>query len=145
MQDQDVVRHQTNEAPIVIRSTGLSMEAKEMFDTIAKRAYEIFEAKGRAKGRDLDHWLQAEAELFEPATLHVKESPEGVTVLADVRGFAPKDLEIDLEPKRVTIIGKHRRPTEKRSTRILRACNCPLRSTRITPGRGSKREFSSWT
>jgi hypothetical protein len=30
---------------------------------IAKRAYAIWEVEGRPSGRDLDHWLRAEAEL----------------------------------------------------------------------------------
>ena len=65
MHDQNVVRHQTTEPPIVIKTTGLGVEAKEMLDAIARRAYNIFEARGRIKGRDLDNWLQAEAELFD--------------------------------------------------------------------------------
>jgi len=30
---------------------------------IARRAYEIFEARGGAEGHDVDDWLQAEREL----------------------------------------------------------------------------------
>ena len=30
---------------------------------IAKRAYSIWEIEGRPSGRDLDHWLRAEAEV----------------------------------------------------------------------------------
>ena len=99
MYEQNVVRHQTTEPPIVIRTTGLSVEAREMLDAIARRAYNIFEAKGRIEGRDLDNWLQAEAELFERTPLNIGESQDGVTVLAEVRDFTPKDLEIDLEPE----------------------------------------------
>ncbi len=32
-------------------------------DDVARRAYEIFEREGRPEGRDLEHWLMAEAEL----------------------------------------------------------------------------------
>ena len=31
-------------------------------DEIARRAYEIFEERGRVNGHDLDDWLQAERE-----------------------------------------------------------------------------------
>ena len=34
---------------------------------IAKRAYALWEQEGRPDGRDLDHWLQAEAELASSA------------------------------------------------------------------------------
>jgi HSP20 family protein len=115
MQEKGVVRHQTTTPPIVIRTTGLSVEAKEMLDAIARRAYEIFEAKGRARGHDLENWFEAESELFERTRVDVKETHEGLTVLADVRRFAPKELEVDLEPRRVTIIGKHQSQAERKT------------------------------
>jgi hypothetical protein len=34
---------------------------------IAKRAYAIWEREGCPKGRELEHWLKAEAELDKPA------------------------------------------------------------------------------
>src|SRR6201987_2289905 len=115
MQDQDMVRQQVTEPPIVIKTTGLSVEAREMMDSIARRAYEIFESKGRARGHDLENWFEAESELFERTPVDVKETPEGLTVLADVRRFAPKELEVDLEPRRVTIIGKHQTQAERKT------------------------------
>jgi HSP20 family protein len=136
MQEQDMVRQQATEPPIVIKTSGLSVEAKEMMDSIARRAYEIFESKGRARGHDLENWFEAESELFERTPVDIKESPEGVTVLADVRRFAPRELEVDLEPRRVTIIGKHQaeaerktdisRSSEKRTTRLLRSLELPV-------------------
>jgi HSP20 family molecular chaperone IbpA len=136
MHEQNVVRHQTTEPPIVIRTTGLSVEARDMPDAIARRAYDIFEAKGRIKGRDLDNWLQAEAELFERTPLNIGESQDSVTVLAEVHDFTPKELEIDLEPKRVTIIGRGRTQVEqdagtsarsqKRTVRLLRSVQLPV-------------------
>ena len=44
----------------------------ESNDDVARRAYEIFESRGRAHGSDLDHWLEAEREL--------KAKPGSVTV-----------------------------------------------------------------
>ena len=136
MHEQNVVRHQTTEPPIMIRTTGLSVEARDMLDAIARRAYDIFEAKGRIKGRDLDNWLQAEAELFERTPLNIGESQDSVTVLAEVHDFTPKELEIDLEPKRVTIIGRGRAQVKqdagtsvhshKRSVRLLRSVQLPV-------------------
>ena len=136
MQQQELARQQAAEPPIAITTTGLSVEAKEMFDMIARRAYEIFESKGRIRGRDMEHWLEAEAELFDRTPIRVKESRDGVTVFAEVRGFTPKELEVDLEPKRVTIIGRHQSQTEQRtnanrssqtrSTRLLRTLQLPV-------------------
>ena len=36
-------------------------------EQIARRAYEIYQARGANDGADLDDWLQAERELSEPA------------------------------------------------------------------------------
>lgn len=120
----------------MIRTTGLSTQARELFDSIARRAYEIFESEGRLQGHALDDWLQAEAELFQRAPLKITESREGVTVQADVRGFAPKELEVDLEPRRVTIIGKRcnsakvgtdtSSSSETLTTELLRTMQLPM-------------------
>ena len=92
-------------------------------------------AKGRTKGRELENWFEAEAQLFERTPIEMKQSPEAVTVIADVHDFAPKDLEVDLEPRRVTIIGRHHTQggrksdggvyAEKRSARLLRSLQLP--------------------
>jgi hypothetical protein len=36
-------------------------------DEVAQRAYQLWEAAGRPSGQDLEHWLQAEAELLADA------------------------------------------------------------------------------
>jgi HSP20 family protein len=136
MHEQDSNGDRRMELPIPIRTTGLSVEAKEMLESIARRAYEIFESKGRMKGRELENWLQAEAELFNPIPIEVRQFPMGVTVLAEVGGVAPRELEVDLEPKRVIIIGKRQSQTKrrtergvlpgKRSTRFLRTLQLPI-------------------
>jgi len=109
MHEQDITRHQnqTMEPSVMIRSTGLSLEARNLFDAIARRAYQIFESKGRPFGRDLENWLQAESELFERTPLRLTESKDELSVFAEVYNYEPKELEVDLEPRRVTIIGKH--------------------------------------
>ena len=38
-------------------------ESKPTQEEIAQRAYEIFVQRGRPQGHDLEHWLEAEAEL----------------------------------------------------------------------------------
>ena len=38
-------------------------------DAIAQRAYELFMQEGAAHGRDLEHWLRAEAEVLKGSAL----------------------------------------------------------------------------
>lgn len=42
---------------------------------IAKRAYRIWEGEGRPAGKDLDHWLRAEAELHAESRNSVAPGP----------------------------------------------------------------------
>jgi len=42
----------------------------------------------------------------------MKESPEGLTVLADVRRFAPKELEVDLEPRWRSLVNIKAKPND---------------------------------
>jgi Protein of unknown function (DUF2934) len=68
-----------------------------MLQLIADRAYELFEGAGRIHGHDLQHWLQAEAELCDRTTLNIIESRRLLVVLALVPGFAASELLVDLE------------------------------------------------
>jgi hypothetical protein len=43
---------------------------------IAKRAYSIWEVEGRPSGRDLDHWLRAQAEVERERAEIAKETPD---------------------------------------------------------------------
>ena len=44
----------------------IQSEPKPTHEEIARRAYEIFEERGRPHGRDQEHWLEAEAQLKAP-------------------------------------------------------------------------------
>jgi hypothetical protein len=45
------------------------------FDTIARRAYEIYQGRGSSHGADLDDWLEAERQLKEAQTRARGPSP----------------------------------------------------------------------
>ena len=87
-------------------STNIFDRINEVRDSIAKRAFEIFEGKGRWLGRELDDWLRAESELLHPMHLELAESDSDLTVKAEVPGFNAKELEINIEPRRLTVTGK---------------------------------------
>jgi hypothetical protein len=40
--------------------------SQERLEKIRQRAHELYEARGREDGQDIDDWLQAEAEFEEP-------------------------------------------------------------------------------
>lgn len=84
----------------------LNQEVQDLRDHINRRAFEIFSIHGQHTGHELTDWLEAEMEFLHPAYIEVSESPRTLIVRADVPGFKEKDLEIEVEPRRVTIAGK---------------------------------------
>jgi HSP20 family protein len=99
-------------------------DMREAFDSIARRAYEIFENNGRQLGRDLEDWFKAEAELLHPVHLDVSESEDTITVRAEVPGFDAKELQISLEPHRLTIAGKRESKKEEKKGTTLYSERC---------------------
>src|SRR5438094_4906172 len=101
-----------------------SRRSEEIYHSIARRAFEIFESSGRISGRDHEDWLKAEAELLHPIHLDIAESDEAVTVRADVPGFSAKDLDIRLEPRRVAITGERETKEERKTEKKLYSERC---------------------
>ena len=104
---------------------------REMLDTLAQRAFSIFQSKGESFGNDLANWLQAERELFHPAHIDVAESDQGFTVKAEVPGFTPKDLEVNLEGTRLTISGKREKHEERKDKKTIYSETCSDQILRV--------------
>lgn len=79
---------------------------EETHEAVARRAFEIFEGTARPAGRELEHWFNAEAELLHRVEFDLTETPHAVSVRAELGGFGPKDVELAVEPRRITISGK---------------------------------------
>ncbi|HXX44102.1 MAG TPA: Hsp20 family protein [Candidatus Acidoferrales bacterium] len=123
------------EQPVKVRIGGLTDEIKGTFETIGRRAFDIFERKGRALGHALTDWLEAEAEFLHPVRLELLESDESYRIRAEVPGFSVRELDVRIEPQRVTITGSRETAEEKQimkrvysewsSNRILRTIELP--------------------
>lgn len=80
---------------------------KEIHDLIARRAYEIFERRGRVHGSAISDWLLAESEMLYPCRHDLKELPEGLVLRAEMPGsFTTTELELSVEPRRLMVSGK---------------------------------------
>ena len=107
------------EQPSAIRTTrreSLLDTMNKTFDDIARQAFEMFESNGRTFGRDLEDWLKAEGELLHPVHMTLTE--------AEVPGFSEKELEISVEPRRLTIAGKRESEKEEKKGEIVSASTC---------------------
>lgn len=111
---KSVLAHKRKEIPVHPKEPSTFMdEVAQLFNKIEKRAYELFEGRGRENGGDLDDWFKAEGELFKPVPLDIKEQEKQLKIRAEVAGFNPEDLEINLEPSVLTIKGAQKKETEK--------------------------------
>lgn len=81
-------------------------------ESVARRAYDIFEHDGLF-GRDLENWLAAESELLQPLQVKISESGDTLVAQAQAPGFSPEDLQVSLEPGRLTITGKKEARSEQ--------------------------------
>jgi HSP20 family protein len=96
----------------------------ELFDAISRRAFELFEGDGGISGRELDHWFRAEAELLHPAHVQIKELDDAIVVDAEVPGFNANELQLSLEPRRLTISGKKQSSTEQKKGNVVYSERC---------------------
>ena len=106
-----------------IEPQNLFEQFNRIYDSIARRAFEIFEGNGRVFGRDLENWLQAESELLHPVKINMTETDGGLTVQAEVPGFTSKDLDIEMQPRCLRITGK-RETKEEKNARKIRSESC---------------------
>ena len=110
--------------PRFVEPQAIYNRMNELYDTIARRAFELFEDDGRIVGRDLDHWFKAESELLHPAHVRIRESDEAITIDAEVPGFGANELQLSLEPRRLTISGKKQSSTEEKRGKVLYSERC---------------------
>ena len=80
-------------------------------DAIAKRAFQIFESRGRTAGREQQDWILAESKVVRPIWCGVLDTEEAVEVSVDLSPFELRTgIEIVTEPRRVIISGVERSP-----------------------------------
>ena len=93
-------------------------------EAISRRAFEMFEQDGRIDGQDRRHWLEAESEFLHPMHIRMDDSDGEIVLHAEVPGFTADDLEVNVEPRRVTITGRRESRTEKRHDHGLYTKEC---------------------
>jgi HSP20 family protein len=114
-----------------IKNVRLFDQMESTFDAIARRAYELFESNGRTFGRDLENWFRAEKELLHPVSVNITESDESFEVKAEVPGFNEKEIEIGVEPRRLTVTGKRETKTEEKKGKTIYSETCSDQILRV--------------
>lgn len=92
--------------PMIVEPVALFNRMEEIQQEIARRAFELFEGRGKEPGRDFEDWSAAEAQLLAAVAIDLVESNENFKIVAKVPGFSEKDIQIAVEPNRVFLSGK---------------------------------------
>jgi len=122
--------------PLIVEAVTLFNRMEEIQQVIARRAYDLFESRGREDGHAAQDWLRAESELLLPVSIEMTETDSGLRVSATVQGFHEKDIEVSVEPRRLFISGKLEQAiapdaagtnyTGRRSEMFFRALDLPV-------------------
>lgn len=105
----------TTETPFFVEAEHLIGRMEEVTKSIAKRAYEFFEARGRQLGNELEDWFRAESEFLRQVPVTMKESETEINVQAEVPGFKADEIKISADPERLIIEGSSMQITEEKS------------------------------
>ena len=109
-----VAVQRAEEKPVAITPVeNLTDRVNKMSQAITQRAYEIFEGNGRRFGHDLEDWFKAEMDMLHPVHVNIAEAEDSLEVKAEVPGFSEKEIEVSVEPRRLTITGKRETETKK--------------------------------
>jgi HSP20 family protein len=107
----------------------------ELQEAITRRAHELWQSSGYTSGHEVEDWIRAESEVLRFVPVEITESDNDLRVYAEVPGLSARDLDIQLEPKRLIIRGKTEQSrertkgqvsySEREGTQIFRALTLP--------------------
>lgn len=80
-------------------------EMQQIQLAITRRAYELFEARNREHGHDWEDWFQSESELLRPVSTAISESPDRLSIRANVLGLSDTEIKVSVEPRRLVVLG----------------------------------------
>ena len=110
----------TQPAIFKLTASGTFVERRRQISAaIARRAYELFEARGSEHGHDCEDWFRAESELLTPIPATVVDTDGGFTVRAELPGFTGKDVEVLAEPRSLIIRASKQEPLEQEKGAVL--------------------------
>jgi len=102
--EEAVVRQHVREPAVKVgRPQEEAGRLQELHGVISRRAYELFEARGYEHGHDLEDWFRAEAELLHPVRPKIHHTVNTITVRAELPGFRADQIQVIVEPRRVTL------------------------------------------
>jgi HSP20 family protein len=113
-------RPTTQAAIFTLTASGTLVEQEQHISAaIARRAYELFEARGSEHGHDCEDWFRAESELLTPIPATVVDTDGGLAVRAKLSGFTDKNVAVLAEATRLIICAKKQETSEHEKGRAV--------------------------
>ena len=106
-------------SPLIVEKEKLLERIREVYQSIATRAYELFESRGRQVGYDLEDWLRAELELLRPMPIDISETEDKLIVRAELPGLTVQELKVSIEPRRIIVTGKSEQTSEHKTEKSI--------------------------
>jgi HSP20 family protein len=99
----------------IVERSSMFEQLNKLSEQISRRAYEIFERNGRIDGHDIEDWFKAESEILPPLQLRINETDDALTVDAETPEFSAEQLQVCLEPWRLTLSGRKEAKEERKT------------------------------
>jgi HSP20 family molecular chaperone IbpA len=127
MSDKSAAAVQTAPSRPPVKAARIESSLEQMdhlYEAISRRAFELFEKEGRVDGHHMRHWLEAERELLHPVHIRMEETDGEFLVRAELPGFTASDIEVSVQPRRLTITGKRESKQENKQGDAVYAEQC---------------------
>jgi len=88
---------------------------EKRLDDVRRRAFDLFEKRGRELGHELDDWLKAEHEIWGWPAAELAEKDSKYEVEMTLPGFDPKEVQVTVTPSEIIVHAesKHEKKTEE--------------------------------
>jgi HSP20 family protein len=78
-------------------------QIEKRIDDVRRRAFELFEGRGRGFGHDLEDWLKAEQEVLGSLAAEVAENDTEFQYQIALPGFDAKEVEVTASPSEIIV------------------------------------------
>lgn len=85
----------------------LSEAFERVQERIRERAYQLFQSREEDHGDPDKDWFDAQWQLVAPVELVVKEQKKNIVVEGSLKGFTPKEIEIEVGNGELKVFGSH--------------------------------------
>ena len=97
-----------SQTPALVRIVDRLGDTFERLESrVRDRAYQIFRDRREDEGDPISDWLEARMQVVIPLELAVKEEKKKLVVEADLKGFSPEEIEIEISDGELKLCGSH--------------------------------------